>query len=36
MREWGLVVAPVAVVAYFLVFPSHFGALMGWAIEFVR
>jgi hypothetical protein len=32
MRDWVLIVAPLAVVMYFLVFPSHFTALIAWLI----
>jgi hypothetical protein len=36
MREWNLVVAPVAVIIYFTVFPAQFNALIMWAERFVR
>jgi hypothetical protein len=36
MRDWYIVVAPVAVVVYFLVFPDQLSWLMDWAMQFVR
>jgi len=30
MREWLLVLAPVALVTYFLIYPNEFRAFMGW------
>lgn len=30
MREWLLVVAPLAFVVYFLVFPDQLGIAVGW------
>jgi hypothetical protein len=36
MREWNLVVAPVVVVIYFIVFPAQFNALISWAEYYVR
>jgi hypothetical protein len=35
MREWLLVVAPVAIVIYFLIFPAHLSALMTIAMRYV-
>jgi hypothetical protein len=35
MREWLLVVAPVLIVVYFLVYPAHLSALMTIAMRFV-
>jgi hypothetical protein len=34
MREWNLVMAPVAVILYFIVYPAQFSALIAWAIRF--
>jgi hypothetical protein len=31
MRDWLLLLAPVIVVVYFLVFPGQFDAFMSWA-----
>lgn len=36
MREWNLVIAPVAALVYFLVFPNHFSALIAWAARFLH
>jgi hypothetical protein len=35
MREWLLVLSPILVVVYFLVFPGHLNALMTIAMRFV-
>jgi hypothetical protein len=35
MREWNLVMAPVVVIIYFLIFPGQFSALLTWAQQFV-
>lgn len=32
MRDWVLILAPLAVVMYFLLFPSHFTALIKWLV----
>ena len=31
MRDWLLMLAPVGLVLYFVLFPNQFGAFMGWA-----
>ena len=31
MRDWLLLLAPLALVAYFVVFPDQLGAFMAWA-----
>jgi hypothetical protein len=31
MRDWLLLLAPLALVAYFVVFPHQFSAFMAWA-----
>jgi hypothetical protein len=36
MREWRLVMAPVAAIIYFAAFPDQFSALMFWAERFVH
>jgi hypothetical protein len=36
MRDWMLPLAPVIAVAYFMVFPDQFGALVTWAQNFAR
>ena len=36
MREWLLVLAPVAVVGYFIMFPDQYGAFVYWAERLVR
>jgi hypothetical protein len=36
MREWLLVLAPVAVVIYFVIYPDQFAALLHWANNFMR
>ena len=33
MPDWVLIVAPLAVVMYFLIFPSHFTALIDWLVR---
>jgi hypothetical protein len=35
MREWNLVIAPVALIVYFIAFPAQFSALIAWAQRFV-
>jgi hypothetical protein len=35
MREWLLVVAPVLIVVYFMVYPAHLGALMAMAMRVI-
>lgn len=32
MREWVIMLAPLAVLMYFLLFPSHFTALVEWLV----
>jgi hypothetical protein len=39
MRDWFLPIAPIGVVVYFLVFPSHlavFAIVLGWANRMVH
>ena len=39
MRDWFLPLAPIGVVVYFLVFPSHlavFAIVLGWAHRMVH
>lgn len=36
MREWFYVLAPVLIVAYFIVFPDQYYAAIVWAERFVR
>ena len=36
MREWLLVLAPVAVIGYFIMFPDQYAAAVVWAERFVR
>ena len=36
MREWMLVLIPVALIVYFIVYPDQFTALMAWAMQWVR
>jgi hypothetical protein len=36
MRETLYAVAPLAVVIYFVVFPSQFAVMMMWMISFIR
>jgi hypothetical protein len=36
MREWLLVLAPVAVVIYFVIYPDQFAALVHWAGGLLR
>jgi hypothetical protein len=33
MRDWFLVLGPIGIVVYFLVFPDQFGAFMSWAAQ---
>lgn len=33
MRDWFLLLAPLSVVLYFLVFPDQFGIFMNWATQ---
>jgi hypothetical protein len=35
MREWLLVLSPVLIVAYFLVYPDHLSALMAMAMRVI-
>ena len=30
MRDWILILAPIAAIVYFLIYPSEFTALMNW------
>jgi uncharacterized Tic20 family protein len=34
MRDWLLLLAPLALVAYFVVFPNQLGAFIAWAAHF--
>lgn len=36
MREWLLMSGPVAIVAYFLIFPDQFDAFVAWAIGLIN
>ena len=36
MREWLLMSGPVAIVAYFLIFPDQFDAFVTWAIGLIN
>ena len=36
MHGWMLPLSPVIAAAYFMVFPEQFGALVTWAVTFVR
>jgi len=31
MRDWLMLLAPLGVIFYFVVFPDHFSAFMAWA-----
>ena len=31
MREWSFVSAPIIIVLHFVIWPSHFSALVNWA-----
>jgi hypothetical protein len=33
MRDWVIIVAPLAVIMYFLLYPSDFTALIAWLIR---
>jgi len=33
MRDWVIIVAPLALLMYFLLIPSHFTALLAWLIR---
>ena len=33
MRDWVLILAPFAIIFYFLLYPSDFNALIGWLIR---
>ncbi len=35
MRDWLLLLAPIALVIYFLVYPDRFSAFMAWASHLV-
>jgi hypothetical protein len=35
MRDWLLLLAPIALVLYFLVNPDQFGAFMDWAARLI-
>jgi len=35
MREWLLVLIPVAAVFYFVVYPDQFGAFVSWAAKII-
>lgn len=36
MRDWKLVMAPVAAIIYFVIFQDQFVAVITWAERFVR
>ncbi len=36
MRDMVLMLAPVALVIYFVVYPDQFSAFIGWAGQFLR
>jgi hypothetical protein len=36
MREWLFVLAPVALVIYFVMYPAQFHGLVGWIMSMVR
>ena len=36
MREWLFVLAPVALVIYFVMYPAQFIGLVHWIMSFVR
>ena len=36
MRDWKLVIAPVAAIIYFTIFQDQFVAMIVWAERFVR
>ena len=36
MREWLLVLAPIAAIVYFLTYPSEFTALMNWLASLLQ
>ena len=36
MRDWVLIVTPVVIVAYFLVYPDQFNAFVAWAQSIIR
>lgn len=36
MREWSMMLAPVATVIYFIAFPDQFNALLAWAARFIH
>ncbi len=36
MREWNLLLAPIATVIYFVIFPQHLGLLVSWAGRFIH
>ena len=36
MRDLIFMLAPVALIIYFVVFPDQFGALLGWAGQYVH
>jgi hypothetical protein len=33
MRDWVLILAPFAIIFYFLLYPRDFNALIGWLIR---
>jgi hypothetical protein len=35
MRDWLLLLAPIALVAYFMVYPDQFSAFLAWASHIV-
>jgi hypothetical protein len=36
MRDWALVLAPMAVAIYFLVRPDHFNDFLSWVSAFIQ
>jgi hypothetical protein len=36
MREWLFVLAPVALVIYFVMYPAKFNGMIQWIVNFVR
>ena len=36
MRDWLLILAPIAAIGYFLTYPSEFTALMNWFARLLR
>jgi hypothetical protein len=36
MRDWLLMLAPIGLIVYFLMYPDQFSALVDWAEQFIR